>query len=207
MTQGLLGGFIGALLMALIHLIADIIKKKQEHEYSLKKSFFERKLLITETAISQRYIISSCLKSLAILFGEISKHKELIINSPPEFLKNYYESVARQIARLSDPSFDAAFGISLYFDLDEKSDNSSINEFMDLMMSIYGRHEAFNFFMHQYAITQSETEKTQIVEVGMNLLNQLQEDTKKLSDKMEDGSNQILDIIKNIRTQMKRFDS
>lgn len=114
MTQAILGGLVGSALTVLISRIFDIIQKKNEHKYSLKKSFFERKLCVAEATISQRYIFASCLKTLSVLFEEVSKNMALLIGPPPDFLRSLGDSISQQLSKLSSPAFDLANAFSLF---------------------------------------------------------------------------------------------
>jgi len=207
MTQAILGGLIGSILTVSISRIFDIIQKKNEHYYSLKKSFFERKLCVAEAAISQRYIIASCLMTLSVLFEEISKNMALIVNPPPDFLKPLAVSISQQMERLASPAFDAANAVALFFDLEELQDTSFAKEMMNLMMSINGRNMAFQFLVAQYAITQNGAEKEQIFAAGKKIIVEMQADIEKLSAKIEKGFQQVSKIIEKIRLEMKKYES
>jgi hypothetical protein len=209
MTQELMalgGGLFGSIFTVVISRVLDIIQKKKEFKYSLKKSFFERKLYIAEAAISQRYIIWSYLKSLSVLFEQVSKNIALFVTPPPEFLKNFIDGISQQIAKLSTPALDVANAASLFFDLDDSQDSTYAKNLVALMMSIDGRQRFLQGLL-QYAMIQKPEEKDKTSDIISTVLKEMQAETKKLSEMIEEGSKKLSVTIYKIRKEMKKFES
>lgn len=209
MTQELIalgGGLVGSVLTVAVSRLLDILQKKKEFNYSLKKAFFERKLSIAEAAISQRYILWSFLKSLSVLFEEVSKNIALFMTPPPEFLRNFIDGISQQIAKVSSPALDAANAASLYFDLDEFQDSIYVHDMVDLMMSIDGR-QRFLQGLVLHSSMQKPEEKEITFGIISAVLKEMQAEIKSLSEKIEEGSKKVSTTIDKIRKEMKKFES
>ena len=203
MTEAILGGLIGSVLTVLISRIFDMIQKKNEHSYALKKLFFERKLSVAEAAISQRYVLASTLRSFSLLLEQVSANLELILASPPECLKNYNDAISQQSVKLLTPAFDAANAVSLFFDVDESMQSATMEDILDMMMSIEGRTKVFQFLI---TTALNAPEKRKLYDEAKKTLEQLQAEIIKLSDIVKSGSQQVSRTIMQIRSEMKRFE-
>ncbi len=202
-----LGGLVGSILTTAISRVCDLIQKKKEHDYSLRKIYFEKKMNATEAAISQRYLLSSCLKSLSCFFTEISKNLPLVISTPPDFLKSFLESVSNQLKKTTDPVFDAANAILLYFDLDKFENSALAKEAMDLMMSIGWQSSFLPLLIEKYSKATNVTEQEETLRAVRNLFSKMQSDVAALSEKTERGAQEVRAAITEIRSQMQKYDS
>ena len=207
MTEAIFGGFIGSALTVVAARIFDLIQKKVDHKYSLKKSFFERKLCVAEAAISQRSIIASCLRGLSVLFDNMSENLAMYFAFPPDFARDLYLSFSQQITKLANPVLDAANAASLFFDLDESKDSSYAKDMIDIMISINSQNMAMQIMAAQYAKTQDDTERRHIFDAISKILEEMKRNIKDLSVKIEKGFQQTTIIISSIRSEMKKYES
>jgi len=207
MSDAVLGGLIGSTLTAIIIRICDMVQKKLEHTYGLKKSYFERKLCVAEAAVSQRYIMASSLMSLSAILGMVADHPELINNPAPDFLENMSNNMSQQVARLSAPVFDAGNAAPLFFSLDEFRDQSTAKKVMELMLSVHSRNALFQFIVSQLASAEDPGERTKLIANGAEVLKELRADISGLSKIIEEGYQQIDNTIASLRTNMKKYES
>lgn len=63
------------------------------------------------------------------------------------------------------------------------------------------------FLMAQHAIIQNPEEKEQIFATAKKLLEEMQQEMKNLSTKIEEGFKEVSRIIKTIRSEMKIYES
>ena len=66
----IIGGLIGSVLTVIISKILDIMQQSREHRYSIQKTFFTKKLEVAEAAVSQWYVSSNVLGSIARLYEQ-----------------------------------------------------------------------------------------------------------------------------------------
>lgn len=202
-----LGGLVGSILTTFIARAFDLIQKKNEHHYSLRKSFFERKLHAAEAAISQRYIFSSCLKSLSALYAEVSKHLLLVLSMPPVFLMGSLENITKQVNKITEPAFDSANSISLFFDLDKFENPALVKEALDLTMSLGWRNMILPILIEKYSKAGNTSERDEALHDISNHLGAMQSDIANLSSKLDAGVEEVSAVIKEIRAHMKKYDS
>lgn len=86
-------------------------------------------------------------------------------------------------------------------------DSSSAKEILNLVMSVNGRNMMLQFLMAQHAIIQNPEEKEQIFATAKKLLEEMQQEMKNLSTKIEEGFKEVSRIIKTIRSEMKIYES
>lgn len=207
MTEGILGGFIGSILTVLISRICDLIQKRNEHKYSLKKSYFDRKLCVAEAAISHRYVLLSSLADYLAILTVMSENLQMIMAFPPEFMQKMLESANQKMARLSEPAFNAANAASLFFDMAEKLNVGAIKELMDLFVSIDASNRRLQFLASLFAQSKDAGDKQRISTTTTELIAKMQADIKKISDAYEKGYKEVFEVISHIRGEMKKYES
>jgi hypothetical protein len=206
MTEGILGGFIGSILTVLIARICDLIQKRNEHNYSLKKAFFDRKLPVAEAAISQRYLLISSLMNFLAVLDVISNNMHLVGSAPPEFLQRMIDDTNKKAEFLSGP-LNVANASALYFDADNNLDIAAMKELMGLLISIDAGSKNVQIILVAQSQENDPIKKEKLNEIGVEILLKLREDIKKLSSKIEEGCQDLIKKVAAIRGEMKKFES
>jgi len=201
---GILGGLIGSILTVLISKMLDVFQKSKEHKYSLEKSFFEKKLLAAEATITQYTILSTSLTNLSVLYERIHNETDEI----EEYLQDtLYQQAMQNLEVANNASFIVANSVTLYFDLDAKfNQNQIITDFYNLLGAIQPLTDDLNQANQYY-------EKMKGTNLEKPAYTTLTKSNDQLNDLMESIStsyitfnNQLMNVVRQIRSEMKKFE-
>ena len=207
MNEGLLGGLVGSALTAIALRILDLYQKRLEHRYGLKRSYFERKLISAEAAVSQGSLLSANLMGLSGLLDLIIKTPEPLVNTPPEFLKGMTDSFSQQLAKISSPSFDVGLAIGLFFDMGNNDDQETANRVLGLIWLISKLGVSFQFILSQLQVQKDPNQKAQLISTGGTILKELHDSILSLLELVKKEQSRLTGRIAHIRAEMKRYDS
>lgn len=201
---GILGGLIGSILTVVVTKLLEIFQKSKEHKYTLQKSFFEKKLIAAEAAITQYTILSTALTNLAVLYERI--HNEA--NEVEDYLQNTLNQQAMQLLEVANnASFIVANSITLYFDLETQfNQNQIIRNFYNLLGGIQTLTENRDITLRHYESvigTDLEEPASQLFLQSDQQLNDLMQS---ISSSYISFNNQLMNVIGQIRNEMKKFD-
>lgn len=201
---GILGGLIGSILTVVVTKFLDIFQKSKEHKYTLQRSFFEKKLLAAEATITQYTILSNALTNLAVLYERIDYE----YNEAEEQLQDtLHQQAMQQLEVANNASFIVANSVMLYFDLDSHfNQNQIIKDFYNLLSSIQTLTETRdNTLKHYESVIGTDFEEAayQLFNESDQRLNNLMHS---ISSSYNAFNNQLINVIEQIRNEMKKFD-
>lgn len=201
---GILGGLIGSILTVVVTKLLEILQKSKEHKYTLQKSFFEKKLLAAEATITQYTILSNALTNLAVLYERI--HNET--NEVEDYLQNtLHQQAMQQLEVANNASFIVANSVTLYFDLDTQfNQNQIIRNFYNLLGGIQPLTENRDItFQHYESVIGTDLEEP-AYQLFLQSDKQLNNLMQSISSSYIAFNNQLMNVIGQIRNEMKKFD-
>jgi hypothetical protein len=198
-------GIVGPVLTFAVTKILEIFQKSQElrrqHEYSIQKSLFEKKIQAAESAVTQFDLIKSCVRSLRT-FIDIVRNWLIDIGSSAftgklpsnqiniDSLKVMISNIQSLFDKINSEVISSA---SIFFDI--KQDLGNIHSLEDGMMIISGIYASVNSIGNISESSHRKSTTKEDVESFMTLLELL----KKMSEwlkSMEDDIDNNLRIIK-----------
>lgn len=201
---GVLGGLIGSILTVVITKVLDLIQKKNEYTYDLKKQFFNKKLQAAEAAIMQYSLLSGALNNLIILFGRYKEGETLVgenLNS------NLLKQVDEAVAKAKSSSLLLSNSIALYFDLTSNyTTNEILNAFYDNLNLLAPYLENVEITHEQYLRfigTEQEREAYDIYQKAEDFMAQAM---KIVGDGHKVFDEELREQISQIRNEMKKFE-
>lgn len=201
---GILGGLIGSILTVVVTKLLEILQKSKEHKYTLQKSFFEKKLLAAEATITQYTILSNALTNLAVLYERI--HNET--NEVEDYLQNtLHQQAMQQLEVANNASFIVANSVTLYFDLDTQfNQNQIIRNFYNLLGGIQPLTENRDItFQHYESVIGTDLEEP-AYQLFLQSDQQLNNLMQSISSSYIAFNNQLMNVIGQIRNEMRKFD-
>jgi hypothetical protein len=201
---GILGGLIGSILTVVVTKLLEILQKSKEHKYTLQKSFFEKKLLAAEATITQYTILSNALTNLAVLYERI--HNET--NEVEDYLQDtLHQQAMQQLEVANNASFIVANSVTLYFDLDTQfNQNQIIRDFYNLLGGIQPLTENRDItFQHYESVIGTDLEEP-AYQLFLQSDQQLNNLMQSISSSYIAFNNQLMNVIGQIRNEMRKFD-
>ena len=201
---GILGGLVGSILTVVITKLLEIFQSSKQHQFSLEKTFFEKKLAAAELAMTQYMMLSNALNNLSILYGRLNKEK----NELEEHIQNnLIQQANQQLEVVNHSSFVLANSINLYFDFENQfNQNNIIRNFYDSLASLPILNNTVNTNFEHYL----EMKGTSLEQPAFELYErseQILEDTlQEISVSYTDFNKVIQHLMKQIRNEMKRFE-
>lgn len=201
---GILGGLIGSILTVVITKVLELVQKKNEFNYELKKQFFSNKLLSAESATIQYEHLTVVINQLIILF---SRYRESDSNVGRNLNENLLKQIDEKIALANSSSLALSSSINLYFDLTSNyTPNEILTNFYDSinMLAPYSEnvektHEQYLRFIG----TEQEKDAYEIYENAENILGQAMKD---VADGYKVFEVELRKQICQIRAEMKKYE-
>lgn len=200
----LLGGLIGSILTVIITKALDLVQKRNEFKYDLKRVFFNKKLQVAEAAISQYSLLSETLNQLIILYSRYNEtNSEFGAALNDTFLKQANEKLV-----LVNSSFhSSANSISLYFDLpSEYTSNEILSAFFDNLNALSPYAEAVEFTFNQYQFYKGTEKEEEAYEIYSQSEIDLGNSMAKLSSTYKEFDEELRRHIQKIRNEMKKYE-
>lgn len=201
---GILGGLIGSILTVVVTKLLEILQKSKEHKYTLEKSFFEKKLLAAEATITQYTILSNALTNLAVLYERIN----IETNEMEDYLQNtLHQQAMQQLEVANNASFIVANSVTLYFDLNTQfNQNQIIRDFYNLLGAIQPLTETRDItFQHYESVIGTDLEEP-VYQLFLQSDQQLNNLMQSISSSYIAFNNQLMNVIGQIRNEMRKFD-
>ncbi len=201
---GILGGLIGSILTVVITKILDLVQKKNEYTYDLKKQFFSKKLQAAEAAIMQYSLFSDALNQLIILFG---RYKEGETKVGENLNDNLLKQIDEKIAQANSSSLALSSSIGLYFDLTSNyTANEILNGFYDNLNMLAPYSENVEITHEQYLRfigTEQEQEAFNIYQQSEDYMAQAM---KNVAEGYKVFDEELRNQIGQIREEMKKYE-
>jgi hypothetical protein len=201
---GILGGLVGSILTVVITKVLDLVQKKNEYTYDLKKQFFSKKLQAAESAIMQYSLFSDALNQLIILFG---RYKESQTTVGENLNDNLLKQIEEKISLANSSSLALSNSISLYFDLTSSySANEILTRFYDSLNMLAPYSENVEVTHEQYLRfigTEHEKEAHEIYQNAEKFMGQVM---KNVGEGYKVVDAELRNQINQIRSGMKKYE-
>ncbi|NKI32953.1 hypothetical protein [Croceivirga thetidis] len=201
---GILGGLIGSILTVIISKILDLVQKKNEYSYDLKKQFFNKKMQAAEAAIIQYSLFSDALNQLIILFG---RYKEGETAVGENLNNNLLKQINEKITQANSSSLVLSSSIGLYFDLNSNyTANEILNGFYDNLNKLAPYLENLEMTYEQYLRfigTDQEKEAFEIYKLAEDFM---AEAMKNVAEGYKLFDEELGNQMSQIRKEMKKYE-
>lgn len=201
---GILGGLIGSILTVVITKVLELVQKKNEFDYELKKQFFNKKLLSAESATMQYAHLSEGINQLIILF---SRYRESDSNVGRNLNDNLLKQIDEKIALANSSSLALSSSINLYFDLTTNySTNEILTNFYDSINMLAPYIENVEITHEQYLRFIGTEQENEAFEIYQNAENFLGQAMKNVADGYKVFDAELRKQMSQIRTEMKKYE-
>jgi hypothetical protein len=201
---GILGGLIGSILTVVITKVLELVQKKNEFDYELKKQFFNKKLLSAESAMMQYEHLSEGINQLIILF---SRYKESNSNVGRNLNDNLLKQIDEKIALANSSSLALSSSINLYFDLTSNySTNEILTNFYDSINMLAPYTENVDITHEQYLRYIGTEHENEAFEIYQNAENFLDQAMKNVAYGYKVFDAELRKQMSQIRTEMKKYE-
>lgn len=201
----LLAGLVGSILTVLITKIFDLFQKKNEFKYILKKEYFNKKINSLERASIQYNLLIGSIGNLAKLFLVISSKE---INLEKNVLKNFKDSIDKQIEKVSQSVNDIGLAIFNYIDLEQKDyyNFQKVEELLLLIGRIGMVNKKIHFLTESLNNCGNKIDEDKLKkEIDLDKL-EMQTLVQDLSIKLEALKEIFFTIQNKIRNDLKKFE-
>jgi hypothetical protein len=110
----LLAALFSSILTLGIGKVLDLIQKRQEHQYSLQKIFFEKKIKVAEAVVSNLQKGLNVLQPISTILAKVPDLST--IAETGSFLTSHFQTLSSQIQSIPQETTDYIQAASLYFD-------------------------------------------------------------------------------------------
>ena len=201
---GILSGLIGSILTVVITKLLELIQKKNEFKYDLKKQFFAKKLLAAEKTIMQYSHLSEALNQLIVLF---SRYKESNSNVGKNLNDNLFNQLDQKIALVNSSAFALSSSITLYFDLTSNySTNEILTSFYDQVNMLAPYVENVEITHEQYLRFKGTEQENEAYEIYQNAESYLDQAMKNVAEGYKIFDVELRNQIGHIRVEMKKYE-
>lgn len=201
---GILGGLIGSVLTVVITKVLDLIQKKNEYTYDLKKQFFSKKLLSAEAAIMQYSLFSDALNQLIILFGRYQESNTAVGENLND---NLLKQIDGKLVLANNSSLALSSSIALYFDLTSNfTANEILTSFYDKLNILAPYSENVEVTHDQYLKFIGTNQEKKAYEIYLNSEKYLGEAMKNVGESYKVFDDELRNQISQIRTEMKKYE-
>jgi hypothetical protein len=201
---GILGGLIGSILTVVITKVLELVQKKNEFNYDLKKQFFTKKLIAAEATIMQYSHLSEALNQLIILF---SRYKESDSKVGKNLNDNLFNQLDQKIALANSSALALSSSITLYFDLTSNySTNEILTSFYDNLNMLAPYVENVDITHEQYLRFIGTENEKEAYEIYLNAEGFLDQAMKNVAEGYKIFDVELRNQINQIRIEMKKYD-
>ena len=201
---GILGGLIGSVLTVVLTKVLDLIQKKNEYTYDLKKQFFSKKLQAAEAAVMQYSLFSDAINQLIILFG---RYQESDTKIGENLNDNLQKQIDEKIALANNSSLALSSSIELYFDLTSNySANEILNSFYDSVNILAPYSENVEVTHEQYLRFIGTEKEKEAYDIYLNAENFLGQAMKNVGEGYKVFDTELRNQMSQIRAEMKKYE-
>ncbi|OGU48704.1 MAG: hypothetical protein A2000_05170 [Ignavibacteria bacterium GWB2_36_8] len=200
----IIGGLIGSVLTVIISKVLDIIQQSREHRYSIQKTFFTKKLEVAEAAVSQWYVSSNVLGSIARLYEQAPVLEKGIERDVFNIMNN---SLTIQLNKLQEASNQIANSFLLYFDIDDSFwNNEALNNFLKCLSNLKVIITSLDMF-HNLNSGIPENDYKKLIQKEIDRLNkELEKEMKNFVSFIDDSREGMITLLKKVRNEMKKYE-
>ena len=197
----IIGGLIAIVSVAVTKLL-ESWQRSKDHKYSLKRTYFEKKLSAAETAIRQWYSAASALRALAALYEQVSTDTELKGWKVYESMNQVYSS---QLARIEQSSGVLSNSIALYFDFDDDlRGKEALKKFFGMLAQLQDlslSESVLRDLKKQFEATSYEPHVDTLMN---NTRQQIADRFRELSAVLDQAQQEMIILSKAIRTEIRK---
>jgi hypothetical protein len=198
------GGLLGSIFTVVITKALEIIQKKNEFQYELKKQFFTKKLEAAEAAIMQYSLFSDALNQLIIIYA---RYEESSTDIGKNMTDNLLKQVDEKLALANSSSLALSNSITLYFDLTANfTANQVLLTFFDELSKLSPYMENTDFTHRQYLDHMGGPHENEALEIYNTSEKYLAQAMKDVSEGYKIFEQELRNQILQIRNQMKIFE-
>lgn len=201
---GILGGLIGSTLTVVVTKLLELLGKSKEHQYSLEKEFFLKKLSAAEAAMTQYTILSNALVNISILFERINNNNTEI----EDYLQNnLLQQAMQQVEVANNASFIVANSITLYFDLNSQfNQNEIISSFYNVLGSLGPLSDNVEIAWQNYLKMKGTEQEKNAHELYLYSERQLEIAMQNVSKSYVAFNRELQNTMLQIRNEMRKFE-
>ena len=176
----------------------------REHRYSIQKTFFTKKLEVAEAAVSQWYVSSNVLGSIARLYEQAPVLEKGIERDVFNIMNN---SLTIQLNKLQEASNQIANSFLLYFDIDDSFwNNEALNNFLKCLSNLKVIITSLDMF-HNLNSGIPENDYKKLIQKEIDRLNkELEKEMKNFVSFIDDSREGMITLLKKVRNEMKKYE-
>jgi len=110
-----LSGLIGSILTIAVSKVLDLIQKRQEHKYALRKAFFEKKLQVAEAVVGNLQKTINLFQPISTVLRKIPDFATA--GTTRDFLESQMQTFSSKAQKILQETSDCSYAAQLYFDV------------------------------------------------------------------------------------------
>lgn len=205
MLNIILGGLIGSAVTVIISKILDMIQEGKKHKYSLRKMFFEKKLISIEEAVKEWYSLASTTSNLIVFYEQLMTGKEKIA---PEMVHSVYGELSSQLEKASNQYLKRKDAILLYFDIEDELWNPEyFKKYLTCLSTISIATKRIQICLDIYNKFKGTDQENMASAMLQTAYKSHNESLKATNDLLKDVFEQNRRLIQHARSLMKEYES
>lgn len=192
----LLSGLVGSILTIAVSKVLDLIQKRQEHKYALRKAFFEKKLQVAEAMVGNLQKTINIFRPLSTVLRKIPDF--VTQGTPRDFLESQMQTISSQAQKILQETGDCSYAAQLYFDVGKL--NNIISLCYEKMLNCAIMYALLE--KKARSITPESVSKTDLEEI----VNQYSELLKDMTLTIDSLKTSMDTFISAIRDEMKEYE-
>ena len=201
----IIGGLIGSIVTVILTKVLEIIQKSKEHTYNLKQLYFQEKLKSAKRVISLSYITASSLGAISKLYEKIPILEEGIDRDIFIIMNDVF---SKPLEKLYESSEQIEQTFLLFFDINDKEfwENESLSNYFQKLSDIKFKVETINVIYDILPKIEGTNIEKKVKEDLVKYKKELKMDVNALSAIFENARKSLIDLIKLIRLNMKKYE-
>lgn len=205
MLNIILGGLIGSAVTVIISKILDMIQEGKKHKYSLRKMFFEKKLISIEEAVKEWYSLASTTSNLIVFYEQLMMGEEKIA---PEMIHSVYGELSSQLEKASNQYLKRKDAILLYFDIEDELWNQEyFKKYLTCLSTISIATKRIQICLDIYSKFKGTDQENMASAMLQTAYKSHNESLKSSNDLLKDVFEQNRRLIQHARSLMKEYES
>ena len=181
----------------------QIYQKKKEHQHSLERLYFEKKIQALENAVAEWFSFTSSFTSFTALFEQMSGESEL----DPETFLQQGNLIHSEIENFLETSNNLSKTVCLYLDVDESFwDDDYMKNFYSILASINGLSRQMNINIEIYNKFKDTEHATKARKNVGEIHKQMQKGFKELSILTDKYRVDLIKLIQHARKVISKYE-
>lgn len=202
----ILSGLIGSIATIALTKVLELIQSSKQHKYSLQKAFFERKINAGETAVAQWTMLRSTMMTLSTLF---EKALEISSELGQQFAQDTFNDLNKKIKEAQTATYHLASAVYFYFDIEDEKlwDNNTLINFVESLEHFGQLSANYNELLDHYLKLPNNAPVEEIEKQLDVYEGQMNSKLKEMAKLFSDASEEYGKLLKQIRKDIKKYDS